>query len=771
MTTTSPVSSHEPSVVYAIAQEFNPESLLPLREELRAFYPDECHGDCKRPAIVQNYLDIETKMDEWLAEHPDPNIFTVKRQFYRTLAENFRPVIFRNSPFYFEGGANGGWWNHNPGMTWFRKNFSERLANAIPKARIDRFRARNANRFTLCCGFFTDEIHHVIPISVVLQQGLKGIWQHAQKAAKTAASRSEKLWFDAMLEGLEAIHHIQLSFAHEAKRLLADNALSPQQRLDLQRIADAASRAPWEPPQTFFEGLNTAWFLREILGLTDGLAVFSLGHPDAMLLKLYQDDLAAGRLTPAEAFRLVACWLLTAECHHDPMRTVAAYNDHEAEIPVTLGGCDRDGNEVFNDITRMVILAHRKLNLAFPKLHCRCSASSSDEYIRLLAQDIHNGRGVHTLFNDDITITTLMNAGKSLEDAREHICSGCWDTACDSRENRYGANYFSLARILEAMIYHDPELDRQVDFNFTPLDACTSYDELCNAVIDNISRFAASCLDDRTASESQSVHAYPHPLYSACLDGCIDSHRDEAVGGAKYNVTDLDMAFLGNVVDSLLAIRHICFDKRLCSLQELLANVRSNWTLNPALREAALKAPYWGDDSPASTDLARRLQTALYAITSSKRNGRGGPFVLCSWIYREYRFWGEKMRALPDGRHDGDYLAQALNPSSFRTSQPVTTTLNAISRLDHSLFDSSNINLTLERSTTSLEHIIALFRTFCQLKMHMLQPNCLSREDLLDAQLHPERHSNLIVKVCGFSARFIALSPEWQKAILDRHFF
>ena len=129
------------------------------------------------------------------------------------------------------------------------------------------------------------------------------------------------------------------------------------------------------------------------------------------------------------------------------------------------------------------------------------------------------------------------------------------------------------------------------------------------------------------------------------------------------------------------------------------------------------------------------------------------------------------MRALPDGRHDGDYLAQALNPSSFRTKEDITTVLNAISRLDHSKLDSSNVNITFERAHISVEVIASILKTFCKLKIHMLQPNCVSREELLDAQVHPERYPNLIVKVCGFSARFVALSPEWQKAILDRHFF
>ncbi len=754
-----------------LAEAFDPADYDALRAEMRSFYPDECHGDCKAPAIVQNYEEIARELDAWYEANPDVPVFAAKKKFYETVGEKFKPVIFRNLPFYFEGGVNGGWISRNVGRNWFKKHFEERFANTLPQQRIDRFRARNAERFSLCCGFFIDEIHHISPISTILAKGFGGVYEEARKASEACSGRSEKQWFDAMLAGLEAVHEIQLKFAAEAERILREETLTPLQTADMKRIAEAAKTVPWEPPRTFFEALNLAWFLREILGVTDGLAVFSLGHPDAMLKPFYDADLAAGRLTPEEAFRLISCWLLTAECHHDPMRTVAAYSDHEAEIPVTLGGCDREGRVVFNDITCMVILAHRGLNLAFPKLHCRCSANSPDEYMRQLAEDTYMGRCVHTLFNDDITIPTLMKAGKTLEDARTHTCNGCWDTGCESRENRYCANYYSLARVLEAMIYPNPELNRRVDFCFTPLDELQSYEEVRDAVIDNLSRFAASLLDDRTASEGGAVLAYPHPLYSGCLEGCIESRRDESVGGARYSITDLDMAFMGNVVDSLLAIRDLCFIRKICSLPDYLDCVRSNWTLRPELRDLAMKAPHWGDDTEDSGELANRIQTALYQVVSSRRNGRGGPFVLDAWVYREYRYWGEKMRALPDGRRDGDYLAQALNPSSFRTDRPVTTVLNAIGRLDHSKFDSSNVNLTFEKVNASVEILMAIFRTFCGLKIHMLQPNCQNREELLEAQIHPEKYSHLIVKVCGFSARFVALSPEWQKAVLDRCFF
>ena len=129
------------------------------------------------------------------------------------------------------------------------------------------------------------------------------------------------------------------------------------------------------------------------------------------------------------------------------------------------------------------------------------------------------------------------------------------------------------------------------------------------------------------------------------------------------------------------------------------------------------------------------------------------------------------MRALPDGRRNGDFLAQALNPSEFRNHEEITTTLNALSCLDYSDFISSNINLTFEREHLTVPLLMAIFRSFIEKKLQLLQPNCFSKAELEDAMVNPDQHQGLIVKVCGFSARFVSLEPEWQKIILQRYHY
>ena len=128
-----------------------------------------------------------------------------------------------------------------------------------------------------------------------------------------------------------------------------------------------------------------------------------------------------------------------------------------------------------------------------------------------------------------------------------------------------------------------------------------------------------------------------------------------------------------------------------------------------------------------------------------------------------------KTKATPDGRHDGDRLAQGFSPSEYRCKSGVTTVFNALGAIDHSRLYASNANLSFDKTAMSAGLFASVFRVASRKGMHLLQPNCNSVEDLLDAQRHPERHQNLIVKVCGYSARFVSLSKRYQDEVIERH--
>ena len=742
-----------------------------LRTEVRAFCPDDAQGGtCKGAEQAASFDRMNERMDEYYRRNPQSDAMQLRKEYYRIVSEEFVPKMFRNSPFYFAAGINGGW-AKNPGR-WFQINLTEPVfQKSIPADDLQRYYDRCGARFILCCGPFVDAMHHLPPFTRLLQSGFSGVWNDVQKEWKHCTDPEKRRFLETASAGLEAIRSIQWKFRDSALEMLKDPSLTAEQKKFMEMAAASAERAPWEPPQTFFEGLNLFCFVREILSLTDSLMTFSLGHPDDMLYDLYQADLAAGRITPDEAYDLLCRFMVISDSHYDGAKTVHGYSDHELEQPLTIGGCRADGTPIFNELTRMIIRGHRENDLVFPKLHCRISKNSPLEFYQEIAEDTWNSRCVHTLFNDDVIIQGFLKQGKKLEDARRYLCSGCWDGYVDSAENADVANYYSMARVLESMIYQDPGQNEKFGFEFESLDDCASLEEFRDRVLRNLTGFMREFLDDYTKYGKLFSEISPHPVYSVCLDGCISSGKDDTAGGANSCPRVIVLAFLANVVDSILAVQHVCFEQKSCSVREFLDAVRNNWQGREDLRQKAMNAPYWGDNTEDSRNLGKTILDSLRRSAEDLKNERGGPYWFSIWIYREFRYWGEKMRALPDGRRNGDFLAQALNPSEFRNHEEITTTLNALSCLDYSDFISSNINLTFEREHLTVPLLMAIFRSFIEKKLQLLQPNCFSKAELEDAMVNPDQHQGLIVKVCGFSARFVSLEPEWQKIILQRYHY
>ena len=747
-----------------------------FRAELRAFYPDRFQGDpVKDPRSAASYQAIEKELTAFCREHPGYDALDVRRESYLAMRRHFVPFLFKESPFYFEAGVNGGWGGRRPARLVNKlcgKFYEEK--GLVPKSAFERQWARQRCCLALCCGPFCDDMHHVPPFRKILSVGFKGVRDEVAAALKTCPADDSKgrKELETALVGLDTIHDLQLKFAAEAERLLVQsNNLTIGQSNNLRRIANAAQRCPWEPPKNFYEGLNTLWFVREILGYVDGVNCFSLGRPDAYLIDFYRKELAAGTLTREEAKALTEKFLLTAECHYDSTTKVDSYNDHEMEIPMSLGGCDAAGVPMYNALTEMFLSAHLEMDCVYPKLHCRIASNSPEAYLKQIGDMLMKGHAVFTLLNDDRYFKQYTGEGFSPEDARAYIGTGCWNGYVDGVQDVDGANYLSMIKLLELMLNPDPKTLKACALELDPLDGAQSFEELRDIYWRNFERYLKAVTDDYSKYGASSAQVFPHPIYSMCLRGCVESRRDTNEGGSVSHPRIMTLGFIGNVTDSLMAVKSVCFDRKLATVKEFLDVVRANWTgpRGEELRRAALASPYWGDGTDGPIELMGWFMKQANKATEGKDNGFGDKYRYAVYTYREFMYWGAQTKATPDGRRNGDRLAQGFSPSEARCEEGVTTVMNSIGRLPHDCLYASNVNLTFDASAMNADLLAAILRVFCEKGSHMIQPNCNSAELLLEAQKHPERHRDLIVRVCGFSARFTALSKRWQDEVIARH--
>lgn len=131
---------------------------------------------------------------------------------------------------------------------------------------------------------------------------------------------------------------------------------------------------------------------------------------------------------------------------------------------------------------------------------------------------------------------------------------------------------------------------------------------------------------------------------------------------------------------------------------------------------------------------------------------------------------GYRTAATFDGRKAYEPLANALTPQSGAEKNGVTAVLNTVSSLDVNNMAGAVYNLKLSHDLMNQhkDMVKELLKIYFSSGGSQIMISVINQEELKDAMIHPEKYPNLIVRVGGFSARFIDLSPLVQKEIVSR---
>jgi formate C-acetyltransferase len=742
-----------------------------LRAELRDFYENKAND-----LAATFYAHTTPLLDE--AYEKGMSVYAQKALQYRVIAAECRPILFAHSPFYYEMGTLAAhcdgardFRGHSHAGGWvFRRNYH--YFKETNPALYQKKKAQANELLYLICGVFNDMSQHFcFNHRPILESGFRGVYERAEAELKHAQNENERDYLQATMQGALAVKQMAEKFAQAAKRC-EKTAKTAEERARYARIAESAARCPWEGAQSFYEALNTLAFCRKALGTLEGVGFSSFGRVDKDLYPYYKRDIERGTLTQEDAEALIRQFLITFDMHYDHDMKMVGYADHELENTYVLGGCDDEGKPLYNDLSEMFLRAAREEKIIYPKIKARYSKSSPKAYLDEIDRAVIAGTSTVLYQNDDATVPALLRAGRTLTEARDYIISGCWDIASAGVEKSDSGNYVNLLKPFEFSLHRREDKMAEVGLHFAPVDGAKCFEDVYRITLENI----RTLFEERASITREGGQIWEKvdalPLYSCTLSDCIKKRRDFIAGGARYRDDRYYCFGLPNLTDSLLAIDQLCFKDKLCSLDGLLTAVRENWQGYEDLRLAALRAPGWGDGSKASTALAARLNHDLCRLADGIEGGYGGKILLGHLTYTEIRFWGEQTLATPDGRFSGDYFSQGLTPSRLKKIPAVTSVIGALSALDGAeMGGNSVVNIILPSNNVDLDRCEAFLRAAAGTAMQSLQLNCTTREQLLDAQKHPEKYPDLIVRVCGFSAKFTSLSPEWQKEVLTRNFY
>ena len=745
-----------------------------MREELKDFYWEG--DDIRAKGLADKIFAI---LDSKKTDDMSPVALKVLQ--YGVIAEECEPVIFKNCPYYFETSiitscCDGCGWASKKGHHFAQANAWASMQNAHlykehnPEL-AKKLEAQRGELLYLVCGNYWDTQQHFnFNNRPILKGGLKSVYEKAKAQLEKAETDKQREFLNGIMSGMLAIKRIAERFSEKASEMLGTET-DAEVIKNLECIRDTAKRVPWEAPKTLYEALNTLALMRKALGSLEGVGPNTFGRVDMDLYPFYKSDIEKGILTENQAYDLVAKFLVTFDMHYDHDMKMEGYADHELENTYTLGGYDKDGKPFYNELTKMFLTANREEKIIFPKIKVRYSKDSPKEYLDEINKSVIKGTSTILYSNDDAVIPSLLRAGRPIEEAREYLVTGCWGIACYQEKYDHGS-YFNLLKPFEFALHKLYDKIQKVGIDFKVFEGDESFEELYKKLLYNIEAMLRSRNDIIRKGIGIRNSIVSHPIFSSTLENCIERRANFTDGGEKYYDDFLLMFGLPNIVDSLMAIKTLCFDKKVCTLSEMLTAVRNNWEGFEELRSLATKCHGWGDGNDDSCDFASRFNNDLYEICGKVEGTCGGKIHMGHLTYTEIRWWGEKTLATPDGRYAGEYFAQGLTPSRLKKISSVTDVITSLRALDRStLAANSVVNIILPAGKTDLATCEAFLRATADSAMESLQLNVVSKEQLLDAQKHPELYPDLIVRVTGFSARFTSLSEGWQKEVLTRNFY
>lgn len=517
------------------------------------------------------------------------------------------------------------------------------------------------------------------------------------------------------------------------------------------RLLAALERVPHLGAESFYEAcvfLNLCvYFLR-----TNKVGHIGLGRFDQYMYPFYLQDKARG-VSDEEIFELIEALFLSLNYDNDLYWGLQQGDNGQSMV---LGGFDRNGNSQYNALTDMCLEASLELTLIDPKINLRVGKNTPEDIFLRATRLTKQGLGFPQYCNDDVVIPGLVKLGYDMEDAENYVVAACWEyiiPGCGADMPNIKTMNFPL--VINRVIHEK-------------LPQCASFEALMDYVEQGI---AAEC--DALIEAASHRTRKQQPFLSLFIDGCIDQLRDLWDGGAKYHNFGCHGAGIANATDALTAIKVCVFDKKTLRPEELLQALDADFEGFSDLRNTLRSCPKMGNNESNADDIACRIMGYFCDHMNGRDNRCGGIWRAGTGSAMEYIKSAAKCPATADGRLAFTPYASSYSPSLDTRVNGLLSVMQSFTKFDMTRIINGG-PLTLEIHDSVLRNEIGivktaqLIQTYIRMGGHQLQLNSVNRERLLDAQKHPEKYPNLIVRVWGWSGYFNELDLPYQNHIIRR---
>ena len=622
--------------------------------------------------------------------------------------------------------------------------------------------------------------HITVDYETALRHGLDSI-AHSIRRKLTqldddAEGYSQKACLRGMMIACDAVCAFSKRYGVLARELQSREVIGSR-KSELGQIADICDRVPEKPARSFWEALQSFWFIHLALNLeTNGYAI-GPGRLDQYLYPFYQHDLNEGTITRDQAKELLRClWIkfneLTVAKEGETAKGSTSYNDFQN---VNLAGVTVDGISAENELSRLCLEVTAELRLPQPQVSVLVSKKTSDDFLLKSCRVIRMGFGMPSIFNDEVKVLAMLDKGKTLTDARLGGINGCVEPVVPGMERMASSGYVNLGKCLELTLNQgkNPMSGKMIGARTPDPREFRSFSEFLEAFRAQLAHVLRIKLSyDNAARKTYAKHCTV-PLTSVLVHDCIENVRDFYDGGAHYNQPMVCLVGIGNVVDSLAAIKKLVCEQRRISMQEVMQAIQANYLGAEKLRQLLLNmAEKYGNDNEYVDRLAADFVGMLCDAVREMSDEEGRPYATNLIPTTTHIHFGSLTGATPDGRKAGQPLSEGVSPTQGRDINGPTASLKSVSKINHVCCNGTLLNMKFNPSTLQsdedLKKFSSLVRAYFTLGGYHAQFNVISAETLRDAQEHPENYQNLVIRVAGYSDYFVRLSREVQDEIISR---
>lgn len=559
----------------------------------------------------------------------------------------------------------------------------------------------------------------------------------------------------------------------------AEAETNPVRKAEILQIAKNLEVVPAHAPQTYWQAIQLYWFTH--LAVTTELNpwdAFSPGRMDQHLIKYYESDTEAGILDDEKALELLEC--LWVKFYNQPapvkvgitLKESATYTDF---ANINTGGVTPTGENGVNAVSYLILDCMDDMKLVQPNSNVTISKKTPQRFLRRACEISRKGWGQPAFYNTEAQIMELINAGKTLEDARRGGSSGCVETGAWGSEAYILTGYMNIPKIFQMTLFngYDQVSGKQLGLKLGYAKDFKTYEELWDAFKKQLEYFVNIKIYGNNIIERIYAEFMPAPLLSVVTNDCISNAKDYNAGGARYNTNYIQGVGIGTVTDCLTSVKYNVFDEKNFTMDELIEAMEHNFEGYDYIYSLVTeKTPKYGNDDDYADDVMKQIFDLYHDTIVGRPNMKGGKYGIDMLPTTCHVYFGDVILATPNGRKAHKPVSEGISPEKAADVNGPTAVIKSCAKMDHLATSGTLLNQKFTPDVVAgdegLAHMADLVRSYFAMDGHHIQFNIIDRATLIEAQKNPEEYKDLIVRVAGYSDFFRNLDKPLQDEIINR---